>query len=278
MSSLVRKYVQSVLIQESLKFDQLGNLALFTPKLSDGQNCYLILSLESIDFIETQLAMMFEDYEEEMDETGDADWVDHECFTDAALEVVRAQISDPSKGFIKGMMTVQPHGGSARNASEVTMSAAEPGWGPTLYDVVMSMEPNGLMADRRTVSAGAKGVWDFYYSNRSDIEKLPLDHPGLKFTPEVEDDTQWGGGGHYSEHLKNKGWMDITQEDYLEDPLNWVYKREPVSGIQKALDNNAALGEVTRDYADGDSREMFNLVVSEIARGYFWWRKEGKVP
>jgi hypothetical protein len=274
----LRNYIRNQILLESLKFDELGNLALFSERLKDGRTCYLLLGLKAIGFIEDQLAMMFEDYEEEMDETGDADWDDHECFEFAALELVRAHISDPSKGLVKAMMTVQPHGGSARNASEVTMSAAEPGWGPTLYDIAMSMEPNGLMADRQTVSDDAKSVWDFYHRNRSDVEKLPLDHPGLKFTPEPEDDTEWGGGGYHSSHLMDKGFRGVTREEYLDDTLNWVYRRGAIPSISNAIENSKALAEVTRDYADGDPNEMLGLVVSEIAIAYFWWRKEGKMP
>jgi hypothetical protein len=60
----------------------------------------------------------------------------------------------------------------------VQSSAATKGYGPKLYDIVMeaaTAEGAMLTSDRRTVSDAAKGVWAYYFKNRSDVNKTPLD-------------------------------------------------------------------------------------------------------
>lgn len=60
----------------------------------------------------------------------------------------------------------------------VQSSAATKGYGPKLYDVVMeavTAQGGMLTSDRKTVSDSAKAVWDYYFKNRSDVTKTPLD-------------------------------------------------------------------------------------------------------
>lgn len=59
-------------------------------------------------------------------------------------------------------------------AYEVSMSAAESGFGPLLYQAAMSIEgPNFLMADRTMVSDAALNIWRKFYA-REDVIKEPL--------------------------------------------------------------------------------------------------------
>ena len=137
-------------------------------------------------------------------------------------------------GGIKGIMVLsepeQPSGGAWR----VRGAAAQKGWGPTLYDVVMGSDPRPLMADRGSVSGEAKGVWDFYKDNRNDIEKNPLDDYRKQYTPDPDDDARPGGAGAY---LPRSYWSDGTHEEFLEDSLNWTYNREKVPGTDQLYDN-----------------------------------------
>ena len=58
------------------------------------------------------------------------------------------------------------------------MSSASKGYGPRLYDLVMEAATEKgamLTSDRNVVSGAAKGVWDYYFKNRSDVKKTPLD-------------------------------------------------------------------------------------------------------
>ena len=58
------------------------------------------------------------------------------------------------------------------------MSSATSGYGPRLYDLVMEAateQGSMLTSDRNVVSGAAKGVWEYYFKNRSDVNKTPLD-------------------------------------------------------------------------------------------------------
>ena len=90
----------------------------------------------------------------------------------AIAAVMRVKV--PDRGF-----------GVCNGAWEVVRSAAEGGYGPTLYDMIMSISPNGLTSDRIQVSDEAKNIWDFYAHKRPEIEKRFLDPMELTTT---EDD------------------------------------------------------------------------------------------
>ena len=78
----------------------------------------------------------------------------------------------------------------AWNAYEVTVVAAQKGWGPLLFDIAMT-EFETLMIDRSgQVSVEARNLWRYYLDSRNDVEKLRLDdyyHPRTKNT---KDDTR----------------------------------------------------------------------------------------
>ena len=60
----------------------------------------------------------------------------------------------------------------------VSLSKATSGYGPMLYDVVMELATsNGSMLapDRNQISKDAQGVWGYYFNNRNDVTKHPLD-------------------------------------------------------------------------------------------------------
>jgi len=137
-------------------------------------------------------------------------------------------------------------------AWEVDRAAAKKGWGPTMYDIVMGDSPNGIMADRDSVSKKASRVWDFYYKNRTDVSKTPLDYNEYQWTTDTDDDCDWGGAGiNYS---KSSGWNEtasdtlnkygdnsiaddkqLIQKDFISDPLNWVYKKSRIKNRSAAI-------------------------------------------
>jgi hypothetical protein len=62
---------------------------------------------------------------------------------------------------------------SCEDAYEVKQSAALSGYGPLLYDLVLShIYPNFLVSDRSSVSKEAQKVWNFYLNNRPDVNKV----------------------------------------------------------------------------------------------------------
>ena len=90
-------------------------------------------------------------------------------------------------------MRVRPYaeGMGCNSAWEVIRSAADSGLGPTMYDLIMSIAPNGLISDRSSVSADARKVWKYYANNRSDVSKDFLDPGG--FTDTEYDDCSTHG-------------------------------------------------------------------------------------
>ena len=85
---------------------------------------------------------------------------------------------DPYSNSIKAIMRIKTpdeDDNLCNGAWEVTRSAAVEGYGPTLYDLVMSISPYGLTSDRSEVSKSAEGVWKFYANNRDDVDKKFLD-------------------------------------------------------------------------------------------------------
>lgn len=71
---------------------------------------------------------------------------------------------------------------SAKKASgnlyTIGLSKASKGYGPRLYDVVMEAATAAggmLTSDRNQVSDAARAVWAYYFNNRSDVKKTPLD-------------------------------------------------------------------------------------------------------
>ena len=81
-------------------------------------------------------------------------------------------------------MRVRPYadGVGCNSAWEVIRSAADSGLGPTIYDLIMSIAPNGLIADRSEVSGDARKVWKYYANNRSSVSKDFLDPGGYTDT------------------------------------------------------------------------------------------------
>ena len=72
-------------------------------------------------------------------------------------------------------------------AWEVERSAADRGFGPTLYDMVMSIAPGGLVSDRYSVSNAALNYWEISANKRNDISKKFLDTPGNRYTIDPTD-------------------------------------------------------------------------------------------
>ena len=118
----------------------------------------------------------------------------------AIAAVMRVKI--PDRGF-----------GNCNGAWEVVRSAAEGGYGPTLYDMVMSISPNGLTSDRSQVSDDAKKVWDFYAHKRPEIEKRFLD--GMELTTTDFDDCRTHAPrSHWLYHLTRVMAVNFLKENY----------------------------------------------------------------
>ena len=74
-------------------------------------------------------------------------------------------------------MIIKPSRYPCNGAHTVEVAVGWKGYGPTIYDLAMSISPNGLIADRGDVSTKARGVWKYYFENkRPEIEIKLLDH------------------------------------------------------------------------------------------------------
>jgi hypothetical protein len=68
--------------------------------------------------------------------------------------------------------------GPCNGAYLITWVEATSGYGPLLYDIAMeyaTKKGGGLTADRKTVQPDAVRVWDYYASQRGDVNPIQLD-------------------------------------------------------------------------------------------------------
>ncbi len=139
--------------------------------------------------------------------------------------VMRVRV--PDRGF-----------GECNGAWEVVRSAAEGGYGPTLYDIIMSISPNGLTSDRNQVSDEAKNIWDFYAHKRPEIEKRFLDP--MELTATEEDDCRTHGGRAGSlYHLTRIMAINFVKENY---PLAYKFWEENTS-MEKIIEMGQTNGD-----------------------------------
>lgn len=111
----------------------------------------------------------------------------------------------------------------------VVQAAARKGYGPLMYDIVMSIE-GGLVPDRNTVSALASQVWSYYYDMRTDVDAKLLDdiEPGMGRTQTKFDDSQVYPG-------------DESDPYGEENPLNYAYFATQSPNFEGLLQNHEAM-------------------------------------
>ena len=112
--------------------------------------------------------------------------------------------------------------GKCGGAMKVAISNVADGWGPLLYDVAIeyaTIHANGLIADRGSVSAEARNVWDYYLNHRDDVKHHQLDNMRDELTPGAEEDNcEQDVAGEYS-------WRG---PDYWKtSPLSKRYTKQP---------------------------------------------------
>ena len=126
-------------------------------------------------------------------------------------------------GKVAIMTPDHPCGG----AWEVALSDATSGWGPMLYDVAMewaTQNGGGLVSDRSAVSPAARGVWDYYLSNRGDVQSVQLDDLRNTITPEEEDNCEQ----HASTVGRSSAGMPKVV-NFQESPLSKRYTKPPTT-------------------------------------------------
>lgn len=115
--------------------------------------------------------------------------------------------------FVVGFVKIKPVLEGETDVRTIALSAAEPGYGPLMYDVGLAMAyPNYLAADRGSISTKAQKVWDYYFSKRTDVEKKPISD--IKTVRNIS--------GHmlpYSISGRGRDYEKITDLDYRRNRL-----------------------------------------------------------
>lgn len=169
----------------------------------------------------------------------------------------------------------------------VSRAAAIESYGPTMYDLVMSVAPDGLTADRLNVTSAARSLWSYYANNRTDVLKTYLDNSKDPKTPDISDDTHYGHGssddyGPFSP--TNSFDKEIVDPDYL----NMMYSSDRSIGEYEILvdnheifinairDHDSGIGESVRDNYDDPATNIFayfsfsKASAAEVVNGMFF--------
>lgn len=89
-----------------------------------------------------------------------------------------ANLTDDPSGVVAYFETMNGPQDSCAGAAEVSVSSAQKGLGPMMYDICMSYV-GLIMPDRSNVTPAAANIWA-YYAKRSDVEKVQLDDNDCK--------------------------------------------------------------------------------------------------
>lgn len=252
---ITRKELRGIIL-EGLNFDYLNNTVLL--KCKEGNVIYyLLLDVKITELIDQLFGRLKEITDED-------DWGNY-TKTKPLISVLMSDYNHMIYGMAQRLHTRGP-----LNSSEIKMFAAQPGWGPTLYDIVMG-DCDGIIADRNSVSPDAYAVYDYYNKNRPDIQRTPLDSVYHKWTPNPNDDTTWGASARYSNpyagDTKDK---TITRDRFINDPLNWVYNRDPVPGVEQAYSNSGALLAVFDKWSTFDPEDVLDYFTEKLALKFFF--------
>ena len=185
----LRNYIRREILKEAVKIDSRKLMLLKAEK--SGYTCYVLATRPS------------EDYE-----------------LDSSFEW------DYSLGCV---MLVSDTVGPCAGAKEVEYGAARSGWGPTLYDLVMELEPNGIINARDDVSEDMTKMMKRYKDTRSDVDKELLDNMDdpetYPRTPEPEDDCYPGDAQSYKGGIIDPEWSEVIQR-WEDDPLSYAYNKD----------------------------------------------------
>lgn len=93
----------------------------------------------------------------------------------------------PLGEIVLGYVQARPRSGECNNATQIVVSVATKGYGPLMYDIVMSDSEGGIMSDRNSTSDAAKNIWK-HYAQSGQVEMTPFDDKDDPKTPEPDDD------------------------------------------------------------------------------------------
>jgi len=138
-------------------------------------------------------------------------------------------------------------------ASTVGTAAAKKGYGPLIYDMVLS-SVNGLVPDRISVSPKAQKVWQHYFEKRKDVDHKLLDDPDDPWTPEKEDDTSR---------------MHPGREN---NPLNYAYSKHTSMNLHPFLTANSELVKKLLELFKSLSEDKIKNAITDGGKEFFYNR------
>jgi len=90
---------------------------------------------------------------------------------EADADLMLEQALEDSKAIV-GYLAYEPITPGGDGDCYVSLSAADTGYGPLLYDLALSViSPRGLASDRHSVSKSAQRIWQYYFNNRTDVNR-----------------------------------------------------------------------------------------------------------
>ena len=165
---------------------------------------------------------------------------------------VNSSFPDGALGIISAMKQPLPDNGPCLDSFTITwVSVQESGWGPLLYDLAMELatsKGSGLTPDRTNVSFQANKVWDYYLSNRSDVEMIQMDDLSNRLTPGTKKDN-CAQTLAYERGLSSGTFWDEDNQETPWDPYGKdVLEQSPLSkmGVWKGVSNIAAIRAADR--------------------------------
>lgn len=130
----------------------------------------------------------------------------------AILYATDNSMKDQYGSRIIGYGKMEKGGGTPFGCWVIGSTAARKGYGPLLYDILLTLAGrDGVAPDRTSVSSYASKVWEYYTRRRLDVRRRPIDDETDPVTPEFFDD----GQVHF--HLKP------GQTIFDRSPLDFVY-------------------------------------------------------
>lgn len=177
------------------------------------------------------------------------------AFTNDNIGHVRYFFSELIYEHTYAIIKTKKNNDPCNGAVQVVRAAAKQGLGPTLYDIVMSVEPNGITSDRAQVSSSAREVYRFYAEKRPEIEKKYLD--GGMLTDITSDDcyTYMTPKEMYKNSLLRKAAYEAFGD--------WLisYDRE----IYQALDNKGGFYDVVDHFGGPD--DVIRYIIDSVEFG-----------
>lgn len=145
---------------------------------------------------------------------------------------------------IVGYVRFEPNDDCDNNTYEVKNSAALSGYGPLIYDLVLSqIYPNYLIADRNSISNKALKVWDFYLNNRPDVNKQLLSsiidyNPDNSFCSLPAE--AWNKSRSFSNIISN---LSVIKRE-LQDAIDFNDDPKSIAKLQSQLDKTKQKAEL----------------------------------